>query len=292
VSLEAAYARCRRLNAHHGKTFYLATMLLPADRRPAVHALYGFARLADEAVDNPGASPALELDALERQLKLALAGSAEHPVLVALADTVRRYCIEHTLFEEFLASMRMDLDQREYASYAELRTYMRGSAEVIGLQMLPVLGVVADGAEPYAAALGEAFQLTNFLRDVAEDLDRGRIYLPADELAAFGVDRALLEWCRLTGGRDRRVRAALAHLAARTRAVYRHAANGIPLLAPESRHCVSVAFTLYQGILDQLAAHDYDVFGRRAVVPTSRRLAVALPGLVRSVLTRSAPATR
>ena len=286
MSLEAAYAQCRRLNAHHGKTFFLATMLLPADRRPAVHALYGFARLADEVVDNPGSSPAVELDELARQLKLALAGAPEHPVLAALADTVRRYCIEHTLFEEFLTSMRMDLDQCEYGSYAELRTYMRGSAEVIGLQMLPVLGVVDDGAEPYAAALGEAFQLTNFLRDVAEDLDRGRVYLPADELAAFGVDRALLEWCRQSGGRDRRVRAALAHLAARTRAVYRHAAHGIPLLAPSARPCVSVAFTLYQGILDQLARRDYDVFGHRAVVPTSRRLAVALPGLVRSFVAR------
>jgi len=100
------------------------------------------------------------------------------------------------------------------------------------------------------------------------------------------VDRALLEWCRASGRRDRRVRAAMAHLAARTRAVYRHAAPGIALLAPESRPCVSVAFTLYQGILDELAAADYDVFGRRAVVPTSRRLAVALPGLVRALLAR------
>lgn len=286
MSLEAAYTRCRRLNAHHGKTFYLATLLLPADRRPAVHALYGFARLADEVVDSPGAAPAVELDELERQLKAALTGAAEHPVLAALADTVSRYGIEHTLFEEFLASMRMDLHQSEYATYAELRTYMRGSAEVVGLQMLPVLGVVDDGAEPYAAALGEAFQLTNFLRDVAEDLDRGRVYLPADELAAFGVDRALLEWCRRSGRRDRRVRAALGHLAARTRAVYRHAAAGIPLLAPESRPCVSVAFTLYQGILDELGRRDYDVFGPRAVVPASRRLAVAVPGLVRAVLAR------
>ncbi|QUQ67731.1 phytoene/squalene synthase family protein [Kutzneria sp. CA-103260] len=286
MSLEAAYAQCRRLNAQHGKTFYLATLLLPANRRPAVHALYGFARLADEVVDNPGSSPADELDALERELKAALAGAPEHPVLAALADTVARYGIDPGLFDEFLASMRMDLDHREYASYAELRTYTRGSAEVIGLQMLPVLGVVAEGAEPYAAALGEAFQLTNFLRDVAEDLDRGRVYLPADELAAFGVDRALLEWCRLSGGRDRRVRAALAHLAARTRAVYRRAAPGIRLLEPSARPCVSVAFTLYQGILDQLAVVDYDVFGRRAVVPTSRRLAVALPGLVRALAAR------
>jgi 15-cis-phytoene synthase len=293
VSLEAAYAQCRRLNAHHGKTFYLATALLPADRRPAVHALYGFARLADEVVDGVDertpAARAAELDVLERQVKLGLAGQdSTHPVLAALVDTVSRYAIEPTLFEEFLASMRMDLHHTDYADYAELRTYTRGSAEVIGLQLLPVLGTVGplDEASVAAAALGEAFQLTNFLRDVGEDLDRGRVYLPADELAAFGVDRELLMWCRRTGRQDRRVRAALAHLAARTRAVYRVAGGGVELLEPVSRPCVRTALTLYRGILDELAASGYDVFGGRATVPVGRRLAVALPGLVSALIAR------
>jgi phytoene synthase len=167
---------------------------------------------------------------------------------------------------------------------------VRGSAEVIGLQVLPVLGTVVprQEAEPYAAALGEAFQLTNFLRDIGEDLDRGRVYLPADELAAFGVDRALLSWCRSTGYRDVRVRRALAHLVARTMAVYRRAAPGIPLLAPAARPCVATAFGLYRGILDRIVAADYDVLGRRVAVGTARRLTVALPAFAKTLSVRLA----
>jgi phytoene synthase len=143
-------------------------------------------------------------------------------------------------------------------------------------------------AEPAAAALGVAFQLTNFLRDVGEDLDRGRVYLPADELAAFGVDRELLRWCRAGGRRDPRVRRALAHLVARTRSVYRRAAPGIGQLARGSRPCVRTAYALYGGILDRIVAADYDVLTARATVPTGRRLAVALPELARAYAIRAA----
>ncbi|HEX2298209.1 MAG TPA: squalene/phytoene synthase family protein, partial [Pseudonocardiaceae bacterium] len=163
------------------------------------------------------------------------------------------------------------------------------SAAVIGLEVLPVLGTVVprEQAEPHAAALGVAFQITNFLRDVGEDLDRGRVYLPAEELAAFGVDRDLLRWCRHRRRSDPRVHRALAHLVARTRAIYRRAAPGIPMLAPVSRACVATAFSLYGGILDEIEAAGYDVLSRRVVVPTRRRLAVALPGLGRALLARA-----
>lgn len=292
--LAAAYARARQLNAQHGRTFFLATRLLPARHRPAVHALYGFARWADEIVDSQdGRSPverAAELDSLAQLLKRGLAGEAvDHPVLTALVDTVRRYDIDSTLFEDFLTSMRMDLHHTDYATYAELAVYMRGSAEVIGLQLLPVFGTVGpiEEAARAAAAMGEAFQLTNFLRDVGEDLDRGRVYLPADELAAFGVDRELLEWCKRHKVFDRRVRRAFAHLGARTRAVYAVAESGVPLLAPAARPCVSTALTLYRGILDEIAAAGHNVFLRRATVPTRKRLAVALPALARTLLPAS-----
>jgi phytoene synthase len=167
---------------------------------------------------------------------------------------------------------------------------MYGSAAVIGLQMLPVLGttVPRSDAEPAAAALGVAFQLTNFLRDVGEDLDRGRVYLPADELAAYGVDGELLRWCRAGGRRDPRVRRSLAHLVARTRAVYRRAAPGIEQLAVRSQPCVRTACTLYGGILDRIVAADYDVLTQRVTVPTRRRLAVAVPELGRALATRAA----
>ena len=158
-----------------------------------------------------------------------------------------RYRIAPALFEDFFASMRMDLTVRDYPDRAALDVYVHGSAEVIGLQVLPVLGTVVPAAEaaPYAAALGKAFQLTNFLRDVAEDLDRDRVYLPADELAAFGVDRELLEWCRAHRTTDPRVRAALADQHARTREIYAFARAGIAMLAPVSRPCVATALSLY-----------------------------------------------
>ncbi len=195
-----------------------------------------------------------------------------------------------------MASMRMDTHVTGYATHADLDVYVHGSAAVIGLQMLPVLGTTGprEEAEPYAAALGVAFQLTNFLRDVGEDLDRGRVYLPADELAAFGVDRDLLTWCRRTRRPDPRVRRALAHLVARTRAVYRRAEPGVGMLEPVSRACVACAFTLYQGILDEIEAADYDVLHRRVAVPGGRRARVALSALARAGLARagSAPAGR
>ena len=221
-ALRAAYTTCRALNARHGRTYFLATRLLPRARRPAVHALYGFARYADEIVDDlddtsTPAAKAARIDALAEQLALALdGGPAAHPVLAALADTARRYAIDRDHFTDFLVSMRMDTEVTDYATFAELDRYVHGSAAVIGLQMLPILGTTVPraDAEPAAAALGVAFQLTNFLRDVGEDLDRGRVYLPADELAAFGVDRQLLAWSRRTRGSPRRVRR---HQASRSR---------------------------------------------------------------------------
>jgi phytoene synthase len=284
TALRDAYRACRRINARYGRTYFLATRMLPAASRPSVHALYGFARLADEIVDNAAApgDPGRALDTLEKALTEAFAGAPPaHPVLLALVDTVRRNDIDESLFTEFLASMRMDLTVTGYATFADLAEYTRGSAEVIGLQMLPVLGTVCprEEAAPYAAALGEAFQLTNFLRDVGEDLDRGRLYLPATELAAFGVDRALLVRAHGRGGTEQAIRRALAHLVSYTHAVYRRAEPGIALLRKESRPCISTATRLYRHILDEIVRNDYAVLGARMVVPTHRRLRIAAPGL-------------
>ncbi|WP_069169933.1 phytoene/squalene synthase family protein [Streptomyces griseus] len=294
-SLRAAYSACRRLNARHGRTYFLATRLLPADRRPAVHALYGFARWADDIVDDlgSGATPherALALTRLEEQLEAGLRGDpTREPVIRSLAHTAATHGIEHRHFTDFMASMRSDLTVTGYATYEDLARYTHGSAAVIGLQMLPVLGTVGPRAEaaPYAAALGVAFQLTNFLRDVGEDLDRGRLYLPEDLLAAHGVERQRLERSRATGTRDRRVDDLLRAAAAHNRAVYRQALPGLALLAPVSRPCIRTAFVLYSGILDAIEADGYAVLHRRAVVPRRRRAAVALDGLVRALATRA-----
>jgi phytoene synthase len=297
-TLRAAYTRCRQLNAAHGRTYFLATRVLPPARRPAVHALYGFARWVDDIVDDPDKrrtvrTRSAELDQLEAALGVELAGgSSDHPVLAALSDTVRRHRIDPALFTDFMASMRMDLTVHDYPTRAALDSYTHGSAAVIGLQLLPVLGTTVPRVEaaPHAAALGNAFQLTNFVRDVAEDLDRGRVYLPADELSAFGVDRQRLLWCHRKGRPDRAMRRALADQVARTRAVYRLAEPGLEMLDPVSRPCVSTAFTLYSEILDRVVESGYNVFRRRLAVSGARRLSVAVPAVAATIAARLARA--
>ena len=284
--LRSSYETCRRLNAAHGKTYYLATLLLPPAKRPYVHALYGFARHADEIVDNLDSS----LSTAEKERVLEewgagfLGGEGDGALLPAVHDTVRRWDIPLEHFRAFLASMRMDLTVTDYPDRASLERYMYGSAEVIGLQMLPILGTVGprEDAAPAAAALGKAFQLTNFLRDVDEDLDRGRVYLPADELAAHGVDRDVLRWCQSNRRIDARVRRALQEQHAITRRVYAAAQPGVAQLAPASRPCVETALKLYSEILDRIEEIDFEIFAQRATVGKGRRLAVAGAGVVRA----------
>jgi phytoene synthase len=294
--LRMAYRHARSLNARHGRTFFLATRLLAAEQRPAVHALYGFARRADDILDDVDPAISTEqrgaaLHHLANQLSARLAASDScggDPVLAALAHTAHRYHIDPKLFDDFVASMRMDLTVTDYPNRAALEHYTYGSAEVIGLQLLPVLGIVAsiEDAAPRAAALGKAFQLTNFLRDVDEDLGRGRIYLPADELAAHHVDRDLLQWCRSNRRTDPKVRRALAEQHAITRGVYDYAQRGVAMLAPRSRPCIGAALTLYSEILDRIEDSDFAVFSHRATVGTARRAQVAGRGLLQSWRTR------
>jgi phytoene synthase len=286
--LRHAYDSCRRINAAHGRTFFLATRLLAPHQRPAVHALYGFARYDDDILDelNPDLDTATRAQRLRRLSDQFFSGDDHHddPVLAAVTDTAERYDIDGRLFEAFLESMRMDLTIADYPDRSALNGYMHGSAEAIGLQMLPILGSVssADEAAPYAAALGRAFQLTNFLRDIDEDLRRGRIYLPADELADYGVDRDLLTWCHDNHQTHPRVRNALAAQHEVTRETYRLAADGVAMLEPCSRPCVATALTLYSEILDRIESTGFAVFARRATVGTARRLQVGSVGLVRA----------
>ena len=298
--LRGDYLRCRQLHARHGRTYFTATRVLPPERRPAVHALYGFARWVDDIVDEPppgttAAGLRERLDAVDADLGRALSGAEpDDPVLRALAHTVARYDLTPVYFTAFMDSMRMDLDVTGDRDLEHLREYMYGSAAVIGLQVLPVLGTVAPRAEaaPHAAALGEAFQLTNFLRDVAEDLRRGRVYLPADVLESHGVDRGLLEHCARIGAPDRRARAAVADLVEVNRGVYREAEPGIAMLSPVARPCVATAFRLYRAILDEISAADFDVWSTRHRVSGARKVAAAVPALARSLFARSLPRPR
>jgi phytoene synthase len=282
-TLRASYRACRAVNAAHGRTFYLATTLLPPAKRPAVHALYGFARRADEIVD--AIDPTLDVAERDRQLtewtELLLRGTGVDPIMPAVHDAIVRNNIPLNLFDDFLASMRMDLTTSEYGTWHDLVVYMQGSAAAIGSQLLPILGTVPgtlNEAEPYARTLGIAFQLTNFIRDVGEDLARGRVYLPKDDLTAFGVTADDLA----TGRVDANIKALLAFEISRAHELYRSAEPGIELLHPSSRDCVRTAFRLYRGILDAVERNGYRVLDRRASVSLPRRLAIAVPAWSRA----------
>ena len=275
--LQASYAECKRLNALHGKTYYLATLLLPKSKRPYVHALYGFARYADEIVDDLASTLTVEEKAKalstwgDKILDDLSSGRSDDAVGRALIDTVNRFHIPHAHFEAFLHSMTMDLTVTEYQTYEDLLEYVYGSAAVIGLEMVPVLGVLEEGAYECAKKLGIAFQLANFIRDVGEDLDRGRIYLPLDELALCGVSRQMLEARVLTP----QIIEALKFQIARVRQLQAEATPGIKMLEAASRPCIEAASTLYCGIVDEVEKIGYDIFNKRAKTSTARRLRVA-----------------
>jgi len=284
-ALRESYERCRRINVAHGKTYYLATLLLPPAKRPYVHALYGLARYADELVDDLDApDPAALLTWGKRLLDDLALGDSTDPIGRAAVHTARTWDIPIAHFEVFLASMRMDITRTTYATYADLEQYMQGSAAAIGLQMLPLLEPIHEDATTYARRLGEAFQMSNFIRDVAEDLRRDRVYLPQEDLDAFGVTVFDLQQSSVNGA----VRELLRFEIARTRAIYRAAAPGITLLHPSSRDCISTAFRLYSGILDEVENADYQVLRRRVSVPVRRRLAVTGPALLRAGRARRA----
>ena len=286
--LRESYERCRRLNAEYGKTYYLATLLLPPAKRPYVHALYGFARYADEIVDDLESSLTPEQRATwlrewgDAFLADVERGWSDDPVCQAVVDTVQTWDIPREHFTAFLHSMTMDLTVTEYRTYEDLYEYVYGSAAVIGLQMVPILEPSGPEAYNRATDLGVAFQLANFIRDVGEDLDRGRVYLPLDELAEFGVSRADLEMRVATPA----IKAALAQQVARVRMLEERSRPGIDMLHPSSRDCINAARVLYCGIVDEVERQDFDVFSRRATVPMRRRLAVAGPAWARAVRAR------
>jgi len=284
--LRASYAECKRLNALHGKTYFLATLLLPKAKRPFVHALYGFARYADEIVDDLASELSIEekAQALSTWGDGVLAdlkkGTSNDHVGRALIDTVKRFDIPHEHFEAFLHSMTMDLTVQEYETYEDLLEYVYGSAAVIGLEMVPILGPLHNDAYEAAKKLGIAFQLANFIRDVDEDLDRGRVYLPIKELAQFGVTREMLEERVLTP----EIIEALKFQIARVRQLQAEAAPGIAMLEATSRPCIQAASTLYCGIVDEVEKIGYDIFNQRAKTSTARRIRVAGAAFMKRIL--------
>jgi phytoene synthase len=302
--LRSAYQLARRLNAEHGRTYYLAALLLPPAKRPHVHALYGFARYADDIVDGQRGVPAREFgvpagefegdrraDRFDHWSARVIAdldrGRSDDPVCQALLHTIQTWDLPLSYFTDFLHAMRKDLVVTSYERYADLAGYMWGSAAVIGLQMLPILGQASpDVPRPElrrrAIDLGLAFQLTNFIRDIGEDLDRGRIYLPQESLHMFGVEPTQLLAAWDSGVVDEPIRKLVRFEIERARSLYSSAELGIELVHPTSRDCLRTALTLYRDILVRVEQADYNVFARRASVPLRRRARVAGLGLVRA----------
>lgn len=305
---QAGYAAGRALSRRHARTYHLASLLLPTGARDGVYALYGFARLVDDLVDHPGPggedAALAQVDAVERTFLAAVAGDAiagaedtgtvtapqTAAIISAVADTAVRHRLPLEPFDDFFTAMRMDAPGSptftdRYRDFEHLADYTRGSAAAIGRLLLPILGVPAGteayrAAEPAAAGLGEAFQLTNFLRDVAEDLDRGRVYLPADVLTAFGVADGELSACRRAGVTSPALRRALAYLVAVNRAGYRRAVPGIARLPRAARPAIAAAAAGYEEILTVIEDGGYQVMAGRAVVPAGRRLRRALAAAV------------
>jgi len=272
VTLDESYALCKEFNKRHGTTYYWSTKVLPKVKQHHVHALYAFARYADDIVDEipsqGGRDVPIEVRAAalkdfgDRFFTDLAAGKSDDPVLKAVVHTVRAFDIDTTAFERFLRSMTMDLTVESYDTWEDLLVYMDGSAAVIGEMMLPILEPSDyDVALPHARDLGNAFQLTNFLRDIDEDLDRGRQYVPLEDSRKFAVDLA-----------ERRVTPEFVELMRfeidRCRELYRSAEVGISMLPDRSAKCVGAAHTLYGRILDEIEQQDYDVFESRASVST------------------------
>ena len=271
--LEARGARvCRAITRHHARTFYFASACLPRPTRAHAYAVYGFCRWVDDGVDSARdrAEAAKKLATAREALDLAYSDRIASPGMVAFRRTVRARSIPKDWFEALLDGMEMDLDVTRYPTFAELDRYCYRVAGVVGLMMTHVFGYRSDGCFPNALALGTAMQLTNILRDVAEDFRMGRIYLPQDELARFGVDER-----QLASGRvDDRFLALMRFQIDRARHYYEEAEAGIPWLAGDSsRLTVRAMSRIYGGILGAIEGQGCDVFRTRARVSTPRKLA-------------------
>jgi len=282
--LSLAYARCAEITRRHSATFHLASALLPAPKRRAVRALYAFCRITDDLVDRERDARRL---AAWRHVVLSPATPANDPVALAWADARQRHDIPTRYAEQLIDAVAGDLQPPAHRSFDDLAAYGYGVASTVGLMAMHIVGFAGPTAVPYAVRLGVALQITNILRDVGEDLREGRVYLPAEELAAHGLSSEDLA----RGVVDDRWRRFMAFQIDRNRRLYDEAMPGIALLHRDGRLAIAAAAELYRGILDDIAAHDGDVFRRRAGLGRGAKLR-RLPGIwwrARRMRTTSTP---
>ena len=272
--LEQAYAHSKTITAIHSKSFYLASQLLPKDKRRAARALYAFCRTADDLVDNANDNDVETSLNNWRRSVFSVHPPAHDLVAVAWADTRARYEIPQGYGEQLLAGVSRDLMQTRYQAFDDLVTYAYGVASTVGLMSMHIIGFSDSKAVPYAIKLGVALQITNILRDVAEDWQRGRVYLPQEEMNFFGITEDDLDKGVVTD----RWQTFMKFQIERTRQLYQEAWPGIALLDKDGRFAIAAAVELYQDILDDIERHDYDVFSRRAHVSKWGKLR-KLPGI-------------
>ena len=273
--LDAAVQHCRELTKAHSKTFYFGSRFFPPTQRRAVWAVYAACRRGDDIADEPGGGEAALLSWWE-DTRAALGGlpSTPHPVDTALGWAARHYPLPADAFHELYLGLQMDLNGYEYRQMADLELYCRRVAGVVGFMIAPICGY--SGGErtlEYALRLGQAMQLTNILRDVGEDMARGRVYLPSRLMAEYGVTLAMLQAGQVTPP----YRALMRRLSQQAREWYAEGRAGLPYLHGSGRLAVTAAARAYEGILDALEANDYDNFRRRAHVSGPRKL-LMLPG--------------
>lgn len=271
----AAVAGCRRTTAQWSRTFYFASALLPRAKRDSVRCLYAFCRTIDDLVDANSDGSAETLNAWERRA-LGDAPREGHHALIGWCCVRAEYRIPNLFAQQLIEAVRSDIGRVRYATYDELAQYCYGVASTVGLMSMCVIGYATLEAVPYAITLGVALQLTNVLRDVAEDWKRGRVYLPAEDLAHFGVTEADLSAGRVS----ERWRKLMRFEVERARRLYRESWPGIGLLDQSGRFAVAAASGLYGAILDDIEAHDYNVFVRRAHVSGPAKVA-RLPSIWR-----------
>ena len=272
-TLTRAYDYCESVTAVNSRSFHLASALLPLSKRRAVRALYAFCRVTDDIVDCGGVASEERLLQWQRHV---LTNTPPRDELVALAwtDARLRFAVPVRYAEQLIDGVKRDLIQNRYQTFEELTAYCYGVASTVGLMSMHIIGHSGQDAIPYAIKLGVALQLTNILRDVAEDWKMGRLYLPADDLQLFGLTEADIAVGEVTSA----WRAFMCQQIARNRLLYAEAMPGIQLLDPDGRFAIAAAAELYQGILTDIETHDYDVFRRRSYVGKWAKLR-RLPGI-------------
>jgi len=257
--LDESYAYCIRVARARAKNFYYSFLLLSAQQRKAMCAIYAFMRRCDDLSDEPGATRA-GLENWRGELEAALEGRfTGHPLWPAFHHTVRRFGIPHQYFREMIDGVVSDLDPRRFETFSHLYRYCYQVASVVGLTTIHIFGFDTPSALPLAEKCGVAFQLTNILRDIREDCERGRIYLPCEDLERFGVTAQDLAAGNRTAGFLELMR----FEAARARAYYRDSAPLLDLIHPRSRPSLAALIAIYSRLLDRIEQANYDVFARR-----------------------------